>query len=428
MDVSLYKKLLEKIIPLCDDIAFGRKPTSDELYIYTDTNKMPDDVARLAEAFGFMTVKLDIREEHTKRLIAELTQKNEELELIKSKIEEENSKLINLVQSGNSSKTIIGNSGVMLATLKMAQAVANRPVNTMLLGETGTGKEKFAKFIHFNSARCKAPFIAVNCSAIPESLFESEMFGIEKGVATGVLQKKGLLEEAHGGTIFLDEVTDMPLSQQSKLLRALEEQEIVRVGSSKPIPVDIKVISAANIDIDEAVTEKKFRMDLFYRLNVAEIRIPPLRDRGEDIIILAIQFLKKHCAEMKQKELILLPKTREALLQYDWPGNVRELNNEMERIVALSYDDEIDVQHLSSKIVNTCGVSKLNNVHQVVEQVSANIATKNLQNFNLSDIEKQYICAALVQTQGNRTKAAQLLGITREGLRKKLLRFNLEDE
>ncbi len=428
MAQDTHKKILEKIIALCDDVAFGRNVNSDILYKYTVKGKTPDEISRLAEAFGLMLVKLDIREEHGRRLIEELTAKNIELESLKAHIEGQNFKLMEIVQADNNTKAIIGQSYGIKNTLKFATAVAKRPVNTLLLGETGTGKEKFAKFIHFNSKRYKGPFVAVNCSAIPDALFESEMFGIEKGVATGVMQKKGLFEEAHGGTLFLDEIADLPLAHQAKLLRALEEQEITRVGSAKPIPVDIKIISAANANLEEAVAQKKFRMDLFYRLNVAEIHIPPLRERGEDILMLASHFLKNHCLQMKHQNLVLQPEAKQALMQYAWPGNVRELNNEMERVVVLAVGNTVGIHDLSPKItkdilLKTADFNASTSIE--AEQVDTSYSIQQT-TFNLFDMEKQCVHAALEQTKGNKSKAAELLGITREGLRKKLNRMGIE--
>ena len=186
----------------------------------------------------------------------------------------------------------------MRKIIQLALTIARRPINTLILGPTGSGKEVIAKLIHFNSPRCQGPFIAVNCTAIPDSLFESEMFGIEKGVATGVSARKGLIEEASGGTLFLDELADMTLPNQAKLLRVLEEREVMRVGSSKPISVDIKIIAATNVNLEEAVRKGTFRQDLYYRINVAEIRLPPLKERGDDILLLAQLFLERHCAYM----------------------------------------------------------------------------------------------------------------------------------
>ena len=465
-------KILKKIIGLCDDVAWGRSIEEKSLYSYTAEGVAPENLRHLAEAFGFMLVKLGIREEYNTRLIQELKEKNEELEQAKEIIQQRNSKLMEVVQSSHSARRMIGQCEPMQKAIKFALSIAKRPVNTLLLGATGTGKEEFAKLIHYNSSRCEKPFIAVNCSAIPDSLFESEMFGIEKGVATGVLQKKGLLEEANGGTLFLDEIADMPLMHQVKLLRVLEEQAIVRVGSAKPIPLDIKVIAAANINIEHAIEMGTFRVDLYYRLNVAEIQIPALKDRGDDILLLAQNFLDHHCLQMRQKKLNISVSARKALLNYPWPGNVRELKNEMERAVVLALGKSVELFDLSPKIgtlvQNTNDNSNLidrskplydnSNVGQNVKQnVAENVKEEgqeaisfspntsqelkktqvqnnsnnamsdhgNLPIYNLLELEKKSILQALDQTQGNRSQAAFLLGITREGLRKKMLRMKI---
>ena len=457
-----YDEILKKVIALCDDVAWGRSIEEDSLYSYTVEGTAPDNLIKLAEAFGLMLVKLNIREEYNTRLIQELKDHNEKLEQSQEIIQKRNSKLMEIVQATHNAKRMVGQCEPMQKAIKFALSIANRPVNTLLLGETGTGKEEFAKLIHFNSTRCEAPFIAVNCSAIPDTLFESEMFGIEKGIATGVSQRKGLIEEANGGTLFLDEIADMPLIHQAKLLRVLEEQELIRVGSSKPITLDIKVISAANIDVEDAVAKGTFRMDLFYRLNVAEIRIPTLKERGDDILLLAQKFLDHHCSQMKQKRLTISPEARNALLNYLWPGNVRELNNEMERAVVLSIGKNVELLDLSPKlqmIKKTKEHTPEHSLHTTPASILPNPDTLNnfedkasnkenaqktklesdknlvashsaLENnieftYNLLDREKESILQALETTNGNRSQAALLLGITREGLRKKLLRMNI---
>ncbi len=439
-------EIFEKIISLCEDVAWGRTIQEESLYSYTIEGATSEKLRQLAEVFGFMLVKLGVREEYNNRLISELTQKNTELEEIKNLVQKRNSKLMEIVQTQHNAKRIIGQCEPMQKAIKFALSIAKRPVNTMLLGETGTGKEEFAKLIHFSSERCEGPFIAVNCSAIPDTLFESEMFGIEKGVATGVAQKKGMFEEANKGTLFLDEIADMPLAHQAKLLRVLEEQELTRVGSVKTIALDIKVISAANINLEQAVKNGSFRMDLFYRLNVAEIQIPPLRQRGDDILLLAQRFLDFHCYQMKQQKLGISQSARQALLSYPWPGNVRELNNEMERAVVLSLGENVELEDLSPKIVETLKKQTVNYLKSPAPLPSLNLQTRQIENLgnyqqaekedqkntspknlNLLDMEKYYISQALEKTNGNRSQAAGLLGITREGLRKKLLRFDIQD-
>ncbi len=299
--------------------------------------------------------------------------------------------------------------------LKLALSIARRPINTLILGPTGSGKEVIAKLIHFNSPRREGPFIAVNCTAIPEALFESEMFGIEKGVATGVGFRKGLIEEANGGTLFLDELGEMPLSGQAKLLRVLEEGQVQRVGRTQPISVDIKVIAATHQNLVQMIEQGKFREDLYYRINVAEICLPPLRERGEDILLLAQKFLEEHCANMRRSRLTLSSQAQEALMRHEWSGNVRELNNEMERVASLTAGTIVNWTDLSPKFSTPKTPGQMTETRLSVPQVQ--------ENFDLQEIEKIVIEQALAHTGGNKQQAANLLGITREGLRKKLLRM-----
>lgn len=263
--------------------------------------------------------------------------------------------------------------------------------------------------------------MAVNCTAIPDSLFESEMFGIEKGVATGVSARRGLVEEASGGTLFLDELADMSLPNQAKLLRVLEEREVLRVGSARPVPVDIKVIAATNVDLRQAVARGRFREDLYYRLNVAELTLPPLRERGDDILLLARHLLAQHAHNMERAALTLAPATQQCLLAYDWPGNVRELSNEMERAAALTVDTVIRPSDLSPKLLAALarhGCIKTGAT--APREPLPDIRTT----FNLEQAERLLVQRALDACQGNKSRAAELLGITREGLRKKLLRLD----
>ena len=247
------------------------------------------------------------------------------------------------------------------------------------------------------------------------------MFGIEKGVATGVSARRGLVEEASGGTLFLDELADMSLPNQAKLLRVLEEREVLRVGSARPVPVDIKVIAATNVDLRQAVARGRFREDLYYRLNVAELTLPPLRERGDDILLLARHLLAQHAHNMERAALTLAPATQQCLLAYDWPGNVRELSNEMERAAALTVDAVIRPSDLSPKLLAALarhGCIKTN-------ATAPREPLPDLQTtFNLEQAERLLVQRALDACQGNKSRAAELLGITREGLRKKLLRLD----
>lgn len=431
-------KVLDTIISICDDVAWARQFNDKELFNLTANKNVPEKLAKLAEAFGLMLVKVESRDLYNTRLIEELTKKNKELEDAKQWLQTKNSKLIDLVNEKSSEDKIIGQCEKMQTIIKIATNIAKRPINTMLLGETGTGKEVFAKYIHFNSPRSEAPFIPVNCTAIPEALFESEMFGIEKGVATGVNSRKGLFEEANGGTIFLDELADMTLPNQAKLLRVLEEQEIYRVGSSKPIPINVKVISATNVNIEKAMQEGKFRQDLYYRLAVAEIRIPSLHERGEDVLLLAEKFLERFCKEVARPSLRLSEAVKKAFLEYTWKGNVRELHNEMERLSVLCFSDCVEFSDLSQRIQeffinknNTLVQSEEKICNATVNEINTGI-DKNIvlkqeeKTYNLLENEEKLITETLKHCDGNRSKAAKLLGITREGLRKKLIRMGLD--
>ena len=422
---------LDTLINLCDDLAWGRPASEDRLFALTKEGAGPKNYVRLAEAFGMMLVKVESREYHRSQLIADLKTRNAELEEAHRLLAERNTHLMRTIQENYQTKKIVGQCEAMRKVIQLALTIARRPINTLILGPTGAGKEVIAKAIHFNSPRREGPFVAVNCTAIPDSLFESEMFGIEKGIATGVNARKGLIEEASGGTLFLDELADMTLPNQAKLLRVLEEREVLRVGSSKPVSVDIKLIAATNANLEEAVRKGNFREDLYYRINVAEIRVPPLRDRGDDILLLAQLFLERHCTYMGRPRLSLSPAVCRQLLQYGWPGNVRELNNEMERAASLTIGNRVELSDLSTRIVPDEVRCHLLETEPLISRDGADThqaETPTAQNYNLQEMERKLILDVLNKTGGNKSKAAELLGITREGLRKKLLRMGINDK
>ena len=262
-------EFLSLLIDLCDDLAWGRPADEDKLYELTNSGRTGGVLARLAEAFGLMLVKLEARAMSQGNLIAELERKNRELDEARASLAGKNERLAQAVLETYHPRQLLGQCPAIRRAGELALSIARRPINTLILGPTGSGKEVLAKLIHYNSPRRAGPFLAVNCSALPETLFESEMFGVEKGVATGVDRRQGLMEAASGGTLFLDELADLSLANQAKLLRALQEGEVRRLGSARPIPVDILVIAATSADIYQALVEKKFRSDLYFRLNVA---------------------------------------------------------------------------------------------------------------------------------------------------------------
>ena len=424
--------LLKTLIDLCDDLTFGRTADVERLYALTSKGAAPPPLVRLAEAFGMMLVKVEGRDYGNALLIEELRQRNEELENTRQGLAERNAQLLHV--AGERSRDVIGSCPGMKRVVDLAVSIARRPINTLVTGPTGAGKEVVAKLIHFSSPRRNGPFIAVNCTAIPDSLFESEMFGIEKGVATGVDRRKGLIEEAHGGTLFLDEIGDMSLPNQAKLLRVLEEREVLRVGAARPVRVDIKVIAATNAKLADAVRSGKFREDLYYRVNVAEIRLPALRKRGDDILLLAQAFLNRHCDQMGRGHLTLSTDARTCLLAYVWPGNVRELNNEMD-----VERDDLSPRLRGGPTLPEAALPELARPGRDTPRRAGNVGSQNgagsggnlketPATLNLREAECVLIRRALEHTGGNRARAAKLLGITREGLRKKLIRLQRGQE
>ncbi len=319
------------------------------------------------------------------------------------------------VQQRYSFGNIIGKSPQMQRVFQLIKQVANTSSNVIIYGKSGTGKELVAKAIHYNSPRKDKPFIAVNCSAIPESLLESELFGHEKGAFTGaVSSRKGLFEEANGGTIFLDEVGDMSLAMQAKLLRVIEDKEIRAVGSDKPRKIDVRIIAATHKDLEKAVKEVTFREDLFYRLNVIPIYLPELRERVEDIPLLVEYFLKKYGEEAGRPNIKISREALACMMKYSWPGNVRELENLIERLVVLSPGDEITVNELPEHI-RVCKAETL------VEELTLG------ERITLEELEKRYILKVLRETGWHKSNAAKILGIDRRTLYRKIEEYKLEE-
>ena len=314
---------------------------------------------------------------------------------------------------------IIGKSDKISAVAQMVQKVAPTKSTVLLLGESGTGKELFARAIHNLSARQEYPIVPINCAAIPRDLLESELFGHEKGSYTGADTKKlGKFELADKGTIFLDEVGDMDLSIQSKLLRAIEEGEIERVGASKTIRVDVRIVAASNKNLEKAAEEKKFREDLYYRLNVFPIHIPPLRERKEDIPLIVEHFLKKYCLEIKTSEKSVSKEALNLLMNYHWKGNVRELENTIERAVILCDGSVITPEHF---VLSKQSVLASERSSQPVSGTLESVAKEALR-----IAESQRIADALRETKGNKSKAAEILQVSYKTLLTKIKDYGVE--
>jgi len=307
---------------------------------------------------------------------------------------------------------VVGNSQAMQKVLELVRRVSSTDSTVLITGESGTGKELIAKEIHHLSPRRDHPFVVVDCGALVETLFESELFGHVKGSFTGALTTKhGKFEIADGGTIFLDEISNISLNIQAKLLRVIQEREVTRIGSSKVIKVDVRIIAATNKDLAECVKEGTFREDLFYRLNVVPINIPPLRERKEDIPLLVNHFLRKYSKKAKKEITHISKEAMEALMEYDWPGNVRELENTIERAVVLTKNNKIELEDI------------------IYPGIAAETSLFNLSSGkykSLREIEKEYINRILKTFHGNKTKAAKILGIDRKTLRAKIKKYKLE--
>ncbi len=349
--------------------------------------------------------------------------KNDELLLaVKNAMEhrhlvEENRRLKKSLRERYGFQNIIGKSAPMQQVFDLISQVAPRRSTVLIQGESGTGKELVAKAIHASSGRADAPFVAINCGNIPSELLESELFGHVRGAYTGATSaKKGLFEAADGGTLFLDEVATISMEIQSKLLRVIQEREFRRLGGLENIKVDVRIIAATNMDLQSAVRQGIFRDDLYYRLNVIVIKIPPLRERTEDIPLLSEHFIKKYEEENQRENCLVEPSAMKVLMDYDWPGNVRELENVIERAVVLSPGNRITADLFPKSITIP--------LPETTVRLSAdNISLKE----RVGNYEKAIILAALEKTEWNQKKAAQLLSVNATTLSEKLKRLKIKD-
>jgi DNA-binding NtrC family response regulator len=332
--------------------------------------------------------------------------------LEKRLLQKELTELRRLMRHQKGVPLIIGKSPKMQALRETIDQVAPADCNVLILGETGTGKELVAKSIHELSPRAPKRFLAVNCGAFTEDLLANELFGHEKEAFTGARKgKEGLLETASGGTVFLDEIVDMPLSMQVKLLRVLQEKKLIRVGGTEEIPVDLRVLAATNKDLMREVKQGHFRQDLYYRLNVISLRVPPLAERKDDIPLLCRHFLQRFSEAQGKNVEEISDEAMEILMSYEFPGNIRELENIVERAVTLARDNTIEPRHLPADL----------------QKLTLRMQRHPQREFlTLEENEKEYILWVLQKTQGNRTRAAEILAIDRASLWRKIKRYNLQ--
>jgi len=316
-------------------------------------------------------------------------------------------------EAQSSSKEIITCDKKIISILELLKCVSKSKSSVLIQGESGTGKELFARYIHRHSNRALMPFVAVNCAAVPHTLLESEMFGYEKGAFTGAVQRRlGKFELADGGTLLLDEISEMDMQLQAKLLRAIQEGEIDRLGGRETIPVDVRIIATTNSDLKRIISEKKFREDLFYRLNVIPVSVPPLRSRMGDIPLLNEYFLKKYGEFTGRKNPLLSEEAAALLNNYAWPGNVRELENVIERAVLMADKGPIRPEHLCLEGDNG-------------EPMEADLSSVPLKGSTLWEVEKNLIFDTLKEVNGNKTKASKILGISVRTMRNKLHEYKM---
>lgn len=365
-----------------------------------------DDDGEVAFGFG-MVIFDDLKK------LQEVLEKNK---LLEGKLHIYQEELKNMRGAKYSWKSIIGNSVLMQEVKHMAAKAAKTDSNVLICGESGTGKELFAHAIHNDSRRFDGPFIKINCAAIPKDLLESELFGYEEGAFTGAKKqgKVGKFELANGGTIFLDEIGDMPLDMQVKILRVLQEKEVERIGGNKTIPINCRIIAATNRNLVERIKENEFREDLYYRLNVVNIEVPPLRARKEDVEILTLKLMEKLSNALGKYVSAITVDALDSLKSYNWPGNIRELENIVERAINMTEGETIELQHLPTFIIAE--------QHYEPKEVTTLTSLKHA----VDEVEKATIIKCLKAVHYNKLKAAKILGISRTSLYEKIEKFGID--
>ena len=345
----------------------------------------------------------------TAQLIGELRRNQDELA-------RQNAHLLREVENRYSTHGIIGAGQKMQQIVRLIERIRDSVVNVLITGESGTGKELAAKAIHYNSPRARKPFVALNCAALPETLVESELFGIEKGVATGVNPRLGQFQKADGGTLFLDEIGDLSLTAQAKILRVLQERVLERVGGRTAIPVDVRILAATNKDLEAEIARGNFREDLYYRIKVLHIHMPPLREIREEIPLLANHFLKEYCRETGHDALEFAPDVLRKLAHAVWPGNVRQLRNEVMKLAACARGRVIEEDDLWE------GIPAPGHDQPPAQPVKVQSLKKAV-----ADLEQRMIGEALATTKNNQQQAARMLGLSRQGLINKMKRYSIAE-
>jgi two-component system response regulator HydG len=378
-----------------------------EVVILTGNSTIKTAVTAMqAGASTYLTKPLDINELRTKADKASQSQR----------LQRSNVELQKQLNEKFGFEGVIGNSSAMHAVVARLRQIAPTSASVLITGESGTGKELAAKALHINSPRKNKPFVPLNCAELSENVLESELFGHVKGAFTGADRDRiGRFQYANGGTLFLDEIGDMPISIQVKLLRVLESGEIVRVGTNEPIKVNVRLISATHRDLSDAITEGQFRQDLYHRLKVVSVKLPPLRERRDDIPLLIEHFLKEFTASHAKAVTAITPAVRKVLMAYSWPGNVRELRNTIESMIVIDADGQLDLDDLTEDLQALTSSGRSDGPAGVDSLVGK----------SLEEIEQHYIVESLKRTGGNREEAAKILGIGERTLYRKIREYHL---
>jgi DNA-binding NtrC family response regulator len=377
---------------------------------------LPESEVILISGFGTLETAIEAVREGAFDYISKPFNINEVKAVVKRALEKkllllENQQLRSQLENFQLPKSLVGSSAKMLEIYKAIASLTNSKSTVLIMGESGTGKELVARQLHLNSPRREKPFLAINCGALTETLLESELFGYQKGAFTGAVSNRpGLFDEADNGTLFLDEIGDTSPAMQAKLLRVLQEQEIKRVGGTKPIKIDVRLIAATNRDLEAMTKEGKFREDLLYRLSVITLHLPPLRDRREDIPALISHFFKKHCTNSGRNPIIS-QEVMDALINYDWPGNVRELENAIERLCQFSKG----------------GIITLADLHPKMAVRGPSPPQSLFEDFpTIEELERRYLNLVLEKTKYNKSQAAEILGIHRTTLSRMAERLSID--
>ncbi len=413
-----------KLIEICQKVAQGDYEEVKSLMELAPGSDVDESVAVLAEAIGLMSLRIEARELELSRLLRELEKSQTELLRHEKKLVHENLRLRKELKKFNVDVPV-GQSQVMKELLERTKRMAAVDSPVFITGETGTGKSMLARYIHNISPRATKPLVSINCSAIPADIIDNELFGVEAGVTTPIQARIGRFEQANGGCIFLDEIGDMPLSTQAKLLHLIETGCIERVGGTRSIKVDVRIIAATTQNLKRNIKYEKFREDLFYRLNVMNLHVPPLRERFDDVPFLARHILSRHSISNPLIATKIDNESLQLLMQHSWQGNVRELENVLERAALFAKDNTIIKQDIFSALKNESPVTILP-LDALQASVSLSLADKDQQDKSiehipsLQEVEDKFIIEVYTHLNYNKSLTARVLGVSREGLRIKL--------